>query len=182
MKKANFSKVFSEIYANHGKELDKMRKEVLIKECILIIALILLGRYILISMLDSDYGSYAFFIILIIIAIGLYFLKRFSRNYVLSFKQNVIRILVESQNDTYEYKHRQGLSPKEYNESGFDRSWDEFYSKDYIDGYLGEMVKFKMSQVTTIEEQECVDGDGTTRKTSVVTFSRSIWNNRITCY
>lgn len=178
MKQVNFSKIFGEIYGKHNKELNSLKKETFIKEIILVIILILICRFVFIS--GIRFKS-AFVITMIIIVIGIILLDRISRKYIRDFKQKAIRILVESQNDTYEYKCHQGISPVEYNESGFDQMWDKFYSEDYISGKLGEMVNFEMSQVKTMEEHETTGSDGRRQKNTVTTFLRFIWNNNFTC-
>ena len=157
MKKVNFSDLFNEIYEKHGRELKELHTNVVIKKIIIFIIMALAEIFV-------------FILMFVVLFVGFLLMNLVSRNYIREFKNKAIRILVESQNETYKYIPKRGMTSVEYNRSGFDTSWDHFYSEDYVSGNLGKNIKFKMSQVHTEEVQETRDSDGNTTRHNVTTF------------
>ena len=162
MKKINFSEVFGEIYSKYGKKLESYRKSAIIK-CIIVIIFIrcIIIKLNMSSISESLYMAIFFGLIIIFLLICKLIIHRYKE----LFKLNAIKTLVESQNDTYKYNPKYGLSSSEYGKSGFDRGWDEFYSEDYIEGDITSMVNFKMSQVKTVEIDRTDD-----KTTRIITF------------
>ena len=171
MKKSNFSDVYNEVCAKHGQRLEKMRKEVLVKDLIIIIATIvlLIAGFKKLSQTSADFVTIYFMLVIIIVILIMLLLVKISKKYVEDYKKNVITALVEECNPNYYYTPKKGVTSADYNASGFDRTWDHFYSEDYICGKL-ENVSLKMSQVKTTEEHETTDSDGHRQTTTVVTF------------
>ena len=161
MKKVNFSEVFGEIYTKYGKELESLRKDALNK-CIVTLIGIAFIDFLLLKLID--YSELEILLIMLSILLYIFLCGVISSRYTTTFKQKAIRTLVENSNNTFEYNAKYGMSSSEYNESGFDRTWDEFKSEDGISGNLGSMVSFKMSEVETIEITRTKNG--TTRTTT----------------
>ena len=150
MEKTNFSEIFSNLYAKHGKELEKMRKKLLISS-IIIIGLIVL-TYIYFFKYFNGNNFVRMLVFICVLFIGMYIIKYNESKYEKNFKLNVINNLVEQKNYTYQYKPLEGIKSVEYKKSKFDCDYDEFYSEDYIDGMLGEKVSFKIAQIKTINK------------------------------
>ncbi len=167
MDKVNFSKVFGEIYTKHGAEIENLRKKALFKTILIIVAAVLIFYYMLGPLgLFYTLGEFTFFLIVLVL-IGVMALVRFvNKDYIATFKMAAIKRMINAQDSTYIYSPEEGVSSIEYNQSSFDRTWDNFYSEDGIQGDLNSMVKFKMSQVKT--EEEHTDSEG--RKSTSVTF------------
>lgn len=175
MNKVNFSDLFNQIYEKHGRELNDLRTNVIIKEILISIGIIVIEFMIFSSLYESagertSAPVFSIALMMIILVIGLILAGIVKNNYAKEFKNKAIKILVEEQNDTYKYFPNKGLSSHEYNQSGFDTSWDHFDSEDYVSGILGKNLKFKMSQVHTEEERTTTDSDGHTTTTYVTTF------------
>ena len=150
MEKGNFSDVFGEIYTKYGAELESLRKQALIKIILIIIATIAV-IYMLVSQLEIIYilGDFFPFVLVGIIALASFLTNKVSKDYALTFKINVIQKMIDSKKHDYTYTPLIGVSATEYNISGYDTSWDKFYSEDGIKGTFNSMIKFNMSQVKT---------------------------------
>lgn len=166
MNKVNFSEVFGEIYSKHGTEIENLRKKVLIEKILIIIVTIFLIYFIYHTKLAYDLGEITAFIIMFIIIGALLLIKYVNKDYIVAFKLLAIRKMIESQDSSYKYSPKIGVTSVEYNQSDFDRTWDKFYSEDGIQGNLNSMVGFKMSQVRTQE----IHRDSKGRSSTVTTF------------
>lgn len=168
MERVNFSEIFKEIYMNHGKSLEELRKTVLIKNIFTIIVMIALIVFVFNCFSDKYwYLSIALFGI---ISIGGYLIRFNSVKYRKIFKERAIKDLIEERNYTYQYAPTTGISPLEYDKSEFDNGHDKFLSEDYIVGDIDEMASFKMSQVRTIEEKNYSRHIGESRVNKITTF------------
>lgn len=172
MKKANFSDMFNKIHANHGKELEKLRKDALTKQ-IIIIAIVIIMEIFIIKTIGTSAGDVSIITLLLMMLIpvaGILLANSASRTYVKNYKNKAINVLVRNYDSSFKYEPSAGISSMDYNMSNFDRSWDKYFSEDYVEGSLDESTKFKMSQVHTKEIREYRDSDGHYRREEVTTF------------
>lgn len=167
MNKVNFSKVFGEIYTKHGAEIENLRKEALLKTIIIIAAAVFIFYYMLGPLrLFYKMGEFLIFFIVFALIIVMSLVKHVNKDYIATFKIAAIKRMIDAQDSSYTYSPMEGVTTTEYNQSSFDRTWDNFYSEDGIQGNLNNMVKFRMSQVKT--EEEHTDSKG--RRSTTVTF------------
>ena len=162
MKNKKFSDVFGEIYSNNHKKLEELRIIALFK-CIFLYVIAIIYAFYILKYTAKYLEDLSIPLAMLGLIVAFYLNKFVVKEYAKEFKFNVIKILVESQNDTYEYRPKFGITEMEYSESDLERNWDEFESEDYIEGNLDKNVTFKMAQVDTYDVTK--EAYGKSRKT-----------------
>jgi hypothetical protein len=172
MKKANFNEIYNELYMKNSKDFEDLRKGVIVKSIVIIAFAVILECFFIKFITNGKYSSGASFIylsIMFLMVIIPFILKQIFNTFAYNYKSKIIKALVEYSNPSYTFSSQSGVSSREYNESGFDTSWDEFYSEDGVKGTIENDITVRMSQVKTIKETTYTDEDGT-HESKTVTF------------
>lgn len=115
-------------------------------------------------------------IVLSIIADAMLFLlltcvfSKNSKRYNESFKQRIIKSLVDNFYDKVKYTSNKGMLRKTYDEANYNESYNRYYSDDYFEGYINNVYKIEMAEVKTIEEKTSRDSNGNTSTTRTTKF------------
>ena len=183
MEKKDFSEMFDEFYTKYNSELEILRKKALFKIILIIVAPIV-GLYVLIFPLGlmfiyENIFSLVVFGLVVMISFAI---SKISNEYARTFKMSVIEKLIVSKNHDYIYIPESGVTATEYNASGYDKTWDRFYSEDGIVGTFNSMIKFTMSQVMTEENTRDSKGKRQVRTTfsglyGIITLPDSVGGN-----
>jgi len=169
MKQKNFKEIYDKIYANVGQEMEAKRKAVLRKDILAFV--IALAVWILIIKNGLLVYSQVLVIGMILTIIALAFvLQKINKDYKRSYKDGIIWEIVKLSNPRLSYSDIEGISSRDYAESGFDFGWDRYHTEDLISGTLEDGSLLKMAQVHTEEERTTRDSDGHTSTTYVTTF------------
>lgn len=153
MNSKSFDVIYQELYENIGNELDakikKKRKnffKVIGIIFVLIIIMCILGNIEMIG--------------LSIIAgclVSIFSLFRIQELNLKYYREEIINYLVKSYGLNYDYSY--GLEESEYISSKLPEKFDNFQSKDYINGIIDENIELKMSYINTYKKEICtIDG------------------------
>lgn len=173
MKQKNFKKIYDKIYGSVGKIIEARRKATLRKDLITILFSILIWVFIIKSCINS-YNQMVMPLLMICLVLTIILLSiityKNKKVYIQSFKEQIIKEIVEQSNSNLRYSYKSGISSSEYAESCFDYGWDRYHTEDLIEGTMDDGVLLRMAQVHTEEEHESTDSDGHTTTTYVTTF------------
>lgn len=153
MNSKSFDVIYKELYENIGNELDDKIKKKKINFFkiigiifVLIIIMCILGN---IEMIGLS--------IIVACLISIFSLFRIQELKLKYYREEIINYLVKSYGLNYDYSH--GLDEREYISSKLPEKFDNFQSKDYINGIIDENIEFKMSYINTYKKEICtIDG------------------------
>ncbi len=166
MKKANFSKMFNEIYAKNGKELEMLHKQALTRKIINTIGSIIMiigGFWCIYWLSNTQIIHFSIYILVLgIFLMNLIHQHRLKNDYIVRYKELAIKTLINGIDDSYQYiPNGSGVNISEYRASRFDNGQiDEYYTEDSIIGNINENTNFMMSQIKTIAIVETIDSEG----------------------
>ena len=160
-----FNEIYQEVYANSGTELKTLKKANMQRNLffLLIIMMMTILTIYIKSFIFAILDAVAIVFVLIIHA------KEFSK-YKIQYKEKVIKEFIHGYSNELEYYPRQGISPREYSEAGFDGYYDRYYSEDLIKGNILENCKIHMAEVHTEREETTTDSEGHTTTYYVTLF------------
>lgn len=163
--KKNFNEVYEKIHKNSKTELDELRKK---NTTDVIMLLLIIGVVAFTtSLIDKALP-------IIVICMGaIVFITAVARrnnNYRAIYKAKVIKNIVRGYSDNLTYSPVSTISRRDYNYSGFDTNYDDFYTEDEISGKLEDGSIIKMAQISTIVETTTTDSEGNTETTRTETF------------
>lgn len=153
MNSKSFDVIYKELYENIGNELDDKIKKKKINFFkiigiifVLIIIMCILGN---IEMIGLS--------IIVACLISIFSLFRIQELKLKYYREEIINYLVKSYGLNYDYSH--GLDESEYISSKLPEKFDNFQSKDYINGIIDENIELKMSYINTYKKEICtIDG------------------------
>lgn len=154
-----FNEIYEEVYKKNALPLEEMRKKARNINILSFCICIPLG-----IILMFVFNHSLFFILGIVIYIGIISFSKNNNNYKKYFKENVIRSFVKEYSEKLNYNPYGKIFPATYDEGEFEY-YDSFKSEDLITGTLLNDYKIEMAEVHT--ERRDTDSDGNTSYTTV---------------
>lgn len=109
------------------------------------------------------------FINLIVFIITCAFGKK-QKEYILNFKELIIKKLIENFYDSVEYYPVKGMPERIYENTDYNEYYNEYYSEDYFEGKIKNRYYIDMAEVLTEDVETETDSEGNTHTTRTTIF------------
>lgn len=156
----SFNDIYEEIYKQNHEELETLRKS-RAKRTAIILAVALVGIFIIMKVAMESMGSIIFLPWIIIVSIILVVIITATNKgkYTTIFKQKVIEPLIKNIDENLNYNPTKGIASVLYRQGEFEH-FDRYTSEDGIEGILDGKYQVRMGEVHT--EEVTTDSEGRT--------------------
>lgn len=162
----NFNDIYQKINSNEIKSIKNLFIKRNISVFIFVILIIICWFY-----LKSDFFNINVFWIMIFITIFVFiFFVWINLKYEEVFKNSVIKKIINLYNSKLDFSYTKGISKSEYAESKFNNEFNQYSSKDLINGEIFDNAYLKMAHVKIAKQETETDENGNTQTTTVVIF------------
>ena len=167
----NFEEIYKKIYSENFDELEKVRKQKLLKKFIIAIIIIIIATVIAIF-------SSSPFIAICLATIAIIIVSVIPDKFNSLYKSRIITELIKGYDPNLSFDSQLSIPRSLYNQAEFE-SYDRYYSNDYIYGKIDGIIPFELGDIHT--EDESTDSDGHTTSYTVFRglFSAAEFNQSI---
>lgn len=177
-----FEKLYKKLVDENASELEKQKENAFkerkrnVKMVIAFLVIFIICSGIIIKALNIQDGDMQEIIILYLILAAIFIALPLMRNsameeYEDNFKNKIMKALMQSFNETLEYKPKDGISSTIYDEALFERH-NVYKSTELITGTINENCKMNMAEVYTRYDKEIGSRGGITKTSFYGIFSK----------